>query len=295
VEINGTLIDDTFAEAFRMRYVRLVVTAEDDHWLRAAIGEFAGYASSVIACDAEIGLERFVTDQSTPDGRPGAKVLAFGFSTEALAGSIPNRTGQCLMTCPTTAVWDAQPEAEEWIPLGKHIRFFGDGFQKCKRIGTRRLWRIPVMDGEFVVDEKLGVAKGIGGGNFIVQGVDVRTSLAAARRAIEAIAPLPGVMAPFPSGAVRSGSKVGSVYKKLPASTNDAYCPTLRGRVDSKLHPGANCAYEIVLDGVDEPSIAQAMAAGIRAAVGEGIVAITAGNYGGKLGKFHFRLHEILA
>jgi formylmethanofuran--tetrahydromethanopterin N-formyltransferase len=253
-----------------------------------------GYAASVIGCDAEAGVERWLGSDEPPDGRPGAAVLLFGFSTENLAKAVPNRIGQCVLTCATTAVFNGVPDAEERIPLGKHLRFFGDGFQKSKLIAGHRYWRVPVMDGEFVVEEYLGVAKGIGGGNIILQAVDAATGLAAARRAVEAVAAVPGVITPFPGGVVRSGSKVGSRYKKLRASTNDAYCPTLRGRTESQLHPEANCAYEIVIDGADEPSIAAAMAAAIRAAAGPGVLQIGAGNYGGKLGKFHFHLRQVL-
>lgn len=294
MKIGETTIEDTFAEAFGMRYVRLVVTAADDYWLDAAVREFTGFSSSVIACDAETGVERHLAPEETPDGRPGAAMLAFGFSVEALTKAIPNRAGQCIMTCPTTALYDGLPEGDKRIPLGRHIRFFGDGYQKSKKFSAQRYWRVPVMDGEFLVADTMGSSKGIGGGNIILQAENAAAGLAAARRAAEAVAELPGVITPFPGGVVRSGSKVGSVYKKLPASTADAYCPTLRGRVDSKLADGVNCTYEIVIDGVDEPSVAGAMAAAIRAASGVGTIAITAGNYGGNLGKFHFHLHELL-
>jgi formylmethanofuran--tetrahydromethanopterin N-formyltransferase len=294
VEIGGTLIDDTFAEAFRMRYVRLLVTAHDEYWLDAAVREFTGYSSSIISCDSEIGLERSIPPAETPDGRLGAALLVFGFSPEALAAVVPNRTGQCLMTCPTTAVFDGLLTGEKRIGLGKTIRYFGDGFQKSKLIGGRRFWRIPVMDGEFVVESMVHVEKGVGGGNIIIQGTTQALALEAARRAIRTIAALPGVITPFPGGVARSGSKVGSQYKTLKASTAEAFCPTLRGRVESKLADGANAAYEIVIDGIDEASVARAMADGIRAAAGSGIVAITAGNYGGKLGKFHFHLRELI-
>ncbi len=295
MQLGQTLIDDTFAEAFRLRYVRLLVTAHDAHWLDAGLRAFTGYASSIIACDAEAGVEQYLAPEVTPDGRPGASLLVFGFSADGLAKSVANRTGQCLMTCATSAVYNGLPEADEWIPLGKHIRFFGDGFQKSKLLDGRRYWRVPVMDGEFLVEEKLGVAKGIGGGNFIIQAATLPSALAAARRAIEAIEPLTNVITPFPGGVARSGSKVGSRYKKLPASTADAFCPTLRGRVESRLHPSTNYALEIVLDGADEQSISAAMSAGIHAAAAPDVVAITAGNYGGKLGKFHFHLRELLS
>ncbi|HEV7224165.1 MAG TPA: formylmethanofuran--tetrahydromethanopterin N-formyltransferase, partial [Pirellulales bacterium] len=276
-------------------YVRLVVTAHDEHWLDAAAREFTGYASSVIACDAEAGIERALGVEETPDGRPGLAFLVFGFSTDALMKAVPNRVGQCLMTCPTTAVFDGLAEGEERIALGKQIRFFGDGFQKSKLLDGRRYWRVPVMDGEFLVQESVGVGKGVAGGNLIMQSATLDAGLSAARRAVEAIQPLAGVITPFPGGIARSGSKVGSRYKKLPASTADAYCPTLRGRVATQLCPAANYALEVVVDGVDEAAVGGAMAAALRAAAGPGVVAIGAGNYGGKLGKFHFRLHELLS
>ncbi|MBX3432356.1 MAG: formylmethanofuran--tetrahydromethanopterin N-formyltransferase [Pirellulales bacterium] len=295
MHLGPTLVVDTFAEAFRMRFARLVVTAADSDWLDVALRAFCGYGCSVIGCDAEVGIERLLAPAETPDGRPGAAVLAFGFSTEGLAKAVPNRAGQCLMTCPTTAAYNGLADAEEQVPLGNRLRFFGDGFQKSKVVGDRRFWRIPVMDGEFLVEESVGVAKGIAGGNLIVQGTTSATALAAARRGVEAIAAMPGVIAPFPGGVVRSGSKVGSRYTGLVASTNESFCPALRGRVVSELVADAAAAYEIVINGVDEPAVAAAMRAAIKAAAGEGVPAVSAGNYGGKLGKFHFRLREVLA
>lgn len=294
MRIGDTLIDDTFAEAFGMKYTRLTITAHDAHWLDAGVREFTGYGSSVIACDAETGLDCLLSPEETPDGRVGASLLIFGFSSGALGKAISNRTGQCIMTCPSTAAFNGLTNANDFIPLGKLLRFFGDGFQKSKKIGMRRYWRIPVMDGEFLVEDKVGVAKGVAGGNIILQATDLSRGLAAARRGAEAVAQVDGAIAPFPGGVARSGSKVGSRYKALRASTADAFCPTLRGRVESKLHPDANCAYEIVIDGVDEATVGSAMGRAIRAAAGDGIVAIGAGNYGGKLGKFHFHLRELL-
>jgi formylmethanofuran--tetrahydromethanopterin N-formyltransferase len=272
----------------------MIVTAHDEHWLGAALAEATGYSSSVIACDVEAGVEARLTPDETPDGRPGAAVMMFGFTPEGLAKAAPGRVGQCVMTCPTTAVFDGLSAGEARIALGKHIRYFGDGFQKSKQIAGRRYWRVPVMDGEFTIVDRLFVDKGVGGGNFILQAEEQATALDAARRAVDAIAAVPGVITPFPGGVARSGSKVGSRYKGLKASTSDPYCPTLRGRVESRLHPAANYAYEVVIDGAGEAEVAAAMVAGIRAAAGPGIVQIGAGNYGGKLGKFHFKLHELL-
>jgi formylmethanofuran--tetrahydromethanopterin N-formyltransferase len=294
VLIGNTQISDTFAEAFRLRFTRIVVTAHDEHWLDAAVRAACGYGTSVIGCDAEIGVERPLSAGETPDGRVGAALLAFGFAADALGKAVANRTAQCLLTCPTVSVFDGLPTAEERGPLGRHIRFFGDGFEKSKVVDGRRFWRVPVMDGEFLVEESIGIEKGVGGGNFILQGTNLDETLAAARRAVAAIAALPGVITPFPGGVVRSGSKVGSRYEGLRASTNDAFCPGLAGRVATELVPGAACGLEIVIDGIDEATVAAAMAAGIRAAAAPGIVGISAGNYGGKLGKFHFHLHQVL-
>ena len=295
MHIGTTLVVDTFAEAFRLRFARLVVTAHDAHWLEAAIRAACGYGTSVIGCDAEVGVERRIAAEDTPDGRPGATLMLFAFSTEALATAVANRTSQCLLTCPTVAVYDGLPSASERVALGAHVRFFGDGREKTKVIDGRRYWRIPVMDGEFLVEDSAGVAKGIGGGNFIVQGRSLEAALAAARRAVAAIEPLPGTITPFPGGVVRSGSKVGSIYQALRASTNEAFCPSLVGREATSLHPDAVACLEIVIDGSTEEAVAAAMAAGLRAASGNDVPAISAGNYGGALGKFHFHLHQVLA
>ena len=281
LKIGTTVIEDTFAEAFSMRYAALIVTAHDDHWLQVALSESTGYGCSVIGCDLEIAVDRYLDTSETPDGRVGARLLAFGFSGDAISQALVQRTGQCLMTCPTTAVFDGLPDAEKRVPLGKQLRYFGDGYQKSKLVAGRRYWRVPVMDGEFLVEDRIGVAKGVAGGNLIIQAMELEAVLASARRAVAAIHSCEHVIMPFPGGVARSGSKVGSRYKALKASTSDAYCPTLRGRVESRLQEGVNHALEIVIDGADEASVGRAMAAGLHAAVDESILAISAGNYGG--------------
>lgn len=293
--LGSTFIDDTFAEAFRMKYTRVIVTAHDPHWVTAAAQAATGYGSSIIACDAEAGSERTLTAAESPDGRPGAALLFFGFSTENLAKAVLTRVGQCIMTCPTTAVYDGLPDSAERIPLGQSLRYFGDGFQKSKVLGGTRYWRVPVMDGEFFCVESVGVEKGIGGGNLILQADRLESVLSAVRRAVAAVAELPGMITPFPGGAARSGSKVGSRYKALRASTAESFCPTLRGRVISRLHSAANHACEIVFDGESESAVAHGMRTAMRAAASDDLLAISAGNYGGQLGKFHFRLREIMS
>jgi formylmethanofuran--tetrahydromethanopterin N-formyltransferase len=293
---NGVAIDDTFAEAFGMRATRILITALNLKWAYHAARAVTGYATSVIGCGCEAGIERELPAQETPDGRPGLSVLLFAVSGKELAKQVERRVGQCVLTAPTSAVFaglDGEP-----VNLGRNLRYFGDGFQMSKVIGGRRYWRIPVMDGEFLCEETTGMIKAVGGGNFLVLARGQSEALAACEAAIDAMSKLPGVVMPFPGGIVRSGSKVGSKYKALAASTNAAFCPTLRGAVKSELPAAAGAVLEIVIDGLTEADVRGAMRAGIDAACGVGaaggILRISAGNYGGKLGQFHFRLHEIM-
>lgn len=294
--INDVPIEDTFAEAFPMTAARLIVTAETAAWAATAGQVTTGYASSVIGCDAEAGIERTLAAEETPDGRPGVSLLLFAFSRDALQKATINRVGQCVLTCPTTACYNGLPVlAEKAIRVGGNIRFFGDTFQISKKLEGRRFWRLPCMDGEFVCEDLFGTARGVAGGNFLIVGASQPEALTAAEAGVAAIRRVPGVILPFPGGVVRSGSKVGSRYKKLKASTSDAYCPTLRGLVDSALPEGAGAVYEIVIDGVDLAAVEEATRVGIRAACRPGVLRITAGNYGGKLGPHHLHLHRLLA
>jgi formylmethanofuran--tetrahydromethanopterin N-formyltransferase len=293
--IDNVPIEDTFAEAFPMTAARLLVTAETPAWALTAGRTATGYAASVIGCDAEAGVECVLPPEETPDGRPGVSLLLFAFSRDALQKAVVNRVGQCVLTCPTTACYNGLPVVKERaIRVGGNLRFFGDGWQFSKKLEDRRYWRMPTMDGEFVCEDFFGTVKGVAGGNFLILGASQAAALEAAEAAIAAIGRGRGVILPFPGGVVRSGSKVGSRYKKLRASTNDAYCPTLRGVVQSALPEGANAVYEIVIDGVDLPSVEEATRLGVRAACRPGVLGITAGNYGGKLGPFHLHLHKLL-
>ena len=291
------LIDDTFAEAFPMKATRLLITAHNLTWARHAAVAVTGFATSVIACGCEAGIERELFADETPDGRPGLAVLLFAMSGKELAKQVERRVGQCVLTCPTTAVFAGLHEGEP-IALGKNLRFFGDGWQQSKVIGGVRYWRVPVMDGEFVAQETTPVVKGVGGGNLLFLARDTDAALAAAEAAVTAMRRLPDVILPFPGGVVRSGSKVGSRYPALMASTNDAFCPTLRGLAKrSELDERIGCVMEIVIDGLSEAAVAAAMRVGIEAGVAlgtaGGLLRISAGNYGGKLGPFHFHLHHL--
>jgi formylmethanofuran--tetrahydromethanopterin N-formyltransferase len=296
---NGVLIDDSFAEAFPMKATRLVITAHNLTWARHAAVSATGFATSVIACGCEAGIERELGPDETPDGRPGVSVLIFSMSGKELAKQVERRVGQCVLTCPTTAVFAGIAEGEA-IPLGKNLRFFGDGWQISKVINGVRYWRVPVMDGEFVAQETTAVVKCVGGGNLLLMCRDTDAALAVAEAAVAAMQALPNVIMPFPGGVVRSGSKVGSKYATLSASTNDAFCPSLLGlAARSEITPQTRCVMEIVIDGLTEADVGAAMRAGMHAGIAlgaaGGLLRISAGNYGGKLGPFHFHLRKLLA
>lgn len=292
--VNSVEIEDTFAEAFAMTAARVVVTADTPGWARTAAQAATGYAASVIGCDAEAGIERELPPDETPDGRPGVALLFFGFSRDALQKAVVNRVAQCVLTCATTACFNGLAgDAGRSIKVGGQLRYFGDGWQISKLLDGKRYWRIPTMDGEFLCEETFGTVKGVGGGNFLILGLTKAAALAAAEAAVEAVRTVPGVILPFPGGIVRSGSKVGSKYKALKASTNDAYCPTLRGSVTSALPDGVNAVYELVFDGLDLAAVETATRVGVEAACRPGVVRITAGNYGGKLGPHHIHLHKV--
>jgi formylmethanofuran--tetrahydromethanopterin N-formyltransferase len=297
MQLGGVEIIDTFAEAFPIKATRLIITADQLRWATTAATVMCGNATSVIACDVEASIEQVVAPDESPDGRPGVSVLVFGFKTEALAKALQARVGQCVLTCPTTACYNGIRDCpkEKQIRIGGGIRYFGDGFQVAKKFEDRRFWRIPTMDGEFVCEDYFGTVTGVAGGNLLICGTNSSAALVAAEAAVAAIGRGADVALPFPGGIVRSGSKVGSRYPALKASTNDAYCPSLRGLTKTELPPNCHAVYEIVIDGLSFEAVQSAMKRGLHAAADSpDILRIAAGNYGGKLGKHHFYLRELL-
>ncbi len=293
MQVNSVEIEDSFAEAFDMWGSRLIITAFNERWAITAAQVVTGFATSIIGCGCEAGIGGLLSCDQTPDGRPGVLVLFFTMSKKDMAKHLLLRLGQCVMTSPTSACYN-DLHAEVNVKVGGKLRYFGDGFQISKLVGERRLWRIPVMDGEFVIEESFGVKKAVGGGNFIILADSQPNALAAAEEAVEAIRVVPDVILPFPGGIVRSGSKIGSIYKGQRVSTNTAYCPTIRRQVNSALPAGVNSVMEIVIDGLDEGAVREATRVGIQAACRPGVLRIAAGNYGGELGQHHFHLHEIM-
>jgi len=295
---NGVVIDDTFAEAFGMRATAIIITAPSRQWALEAARSMTGFATSVIGCGCEAGIDLELSCDETPDGRPGVRVMVFAVSTDELQKQVLNRVGQCVLTSPGSACY-AGLEGTEPLKLGAAMRYFGDGWQVSKRIGGRHFWRLPVMDGEFVCEATTGLTKqAVGGGNLLLLAHGGAEALAVAEAAVEAMREVPGVIMPFPGGIVRSGSKIGSKYKGMVASTNDAYAPVLRAQVESALDPDINSVLEIVIDGETSDAVAAAMAAGLRAVVAlgpeRGARRVSAGNYGGKLGKFQYHLKDLL-
>ena len=294
---NGIAIDDTFAEAFGMSASGVVVTADSPKWARQAAITMSGFGTSVIGCGAECGIDHEVAPEATPDGRPGVRVLVFGFAPELVAEQLKNRVGQCVLTSPGSACFNGLDSARR-ISLSAGPRFFGDGWQTARKLGESRYWRVPVMDGEFVIEDKAGISTdAVGGGNILVIGRDRVGVLETCELAVAAIADVPNVITPFPGGIVRSGSKVGSKYG-APASTNDAFCPTLRGAVNSNLSADDKCVLEIVIDGLSAEAVGNAMRAGIKAVLDVGpqrnVTRMSAGNYGGNLGQHHYHLKDYL-
>jgi formylmethanofuran--tetrahydromethanopterin N-formyltransferase len=296
MHIQNTEIVDTFAEAFAMQAARVIITAQSLQWAMHAAQSMAGFATSIIGCKCEAGIEGELSPADTLDGRPGVSVLLFAMDAKGVGKRLVERVGQSVLTCPTTACFNGLESAEKTVVVGGQLRFFGDGYQISKLLDGRRFWRIPVMEGEFLVDERFGVQPAIGGGNILILGRDVPSTLRATEAAVTAMRTVPGVILPFPGGIVRSGSKTRSRYKGLFASTNDAYCPTLRAFApETQVPPEAGSVLEIVIDGLDLPAVEEATRRGIHAAAQTGdALQISAGNYGGTLGQYQIKLHDVL-
>lgn len=290
-------IEDTFAEAFPMIVGRILITAENEKWAHISANSATGFASSIIMSPAEAGIEGVsVPPNKTPDGRPGVNIQIWHRTGHEFKSQMLSRIGQCILTCPTTAAFDSIYGAKKRLKIGRAIRLFGDGYQKKDTLGDKIIWRIPVMEGEFIIEDRFGVRRGVAGGNFLIMADTLKHCLSAAENAVAAIRSVEGVVVPFPGGICRSGSKVGSNKYKLPASTNHPFCPTLRGIVaDSKVPEGVNSIYEVILNGIDLASVRRGMAEGVKAAsTAEGVVKITAVNFGGKLGPYKISLREVL-
>ncbi|MCD4821001.1 MAG: formylmethanofuran--tetrahydromethanopterin N-formyltransferase [Methanococcoides sp.] len=296
MELNGVEIEDTFAEAFPIKISRILITAATKRWATVAAQEATGFGTSVIGCPAEAGIEKYADASETPDGRPGVYIQLCTFGFKSLEGQLLERVGQCILTAPTTAVFNGLPDAEKQFDTGRKLKYFADGTESETEVGGRKMHVIPMMEGDFLVEDTIGAVTAIAGGNFFIFGDTQMTTLTAAENAVDAIGAVDGTITPFPGGIVASGSKAGAnKYKFLKATANEKFCPSIKDKVEgSEIPADVNCVYEIVINGLDFESIAKATEMGIRAAVAvPGIKKITAGNYGGSLGPHKFNLHDL--
>lgn len=296
MDVNNVPIDDTFAEAFPIKIARVLITGATGHWARVIATEATGFGTSVIMCPAEAGIEKMVSASETPDGRPGAYIQICNFSYEDLEHQLLKRLGQCVLTAPTAAAFNGLSDAEKQFNVGFKLKFFADGYDTEDNIGGRKAYRIPMMQGEFVIEENFGAVDGVAGGNFFIMGDSQMSALVAADAAVEAVSRVEGAITPFPGGIVASGSKVGShKFDFMKATTNEKYCPTLRDQVEDTMVPeGVKGIYELVINGLDLERVKEATKIGIEAATRvPGVMKITAGNYGGNLGPYKINLHEL--
>jgi len=296
VKVNGVEIEDTFAEAFPIKVGRFLITGATRRWAEIAALEATGFGTSVIMCPAEAGIEKRVRASESPDGRPGVYVQICTFSYKSLEDQILRRIGQCVLTAPTTAVFNGLPDVDKQLNVGFKLKFFADGYEKEVEISGRKCYAIPMMEGEFITEENVGAIDGVAGGNFFIFGESQMASLTAAENAVDAIMELEGSITPFPGGIVASGSKPGSKkYSFMKATTNEKFCPTLRDSVeDTKIPEGCKAVYEIVINGLNVEAVSEAMRVGIEAATKvPGVMGISAGNYGGDLGPYKINLHDL--
>lgn len=297
MKIDGVEIEDTFAEGFDIYVSKFLITAATKKFAKIAADETVGFGSSVIMCPAEAGIDRYVPPSETPDGRPGYVVMICHPKKDELEHQLLERIGQCVLTAATTSVFDDMgADADEKLKVGFKLKFFGDGYEKEGTIAGRKVYMIPIMSGEFVIEGELGIKKGVAGGNFFVMAENQTAALVGAEVAVDAIGNVEGTITPFPGGIVASGSKVGSnKYKFMSATTNEKFCPSLCEEVESDIPADVKGIYEIVIDGVGEDAIKKAMKVGIAAAVKvPGVKRIYAGNYGGTLGAYQIWLKDMI-
>ena len=296
MEINGVEIEDTYAEAFGIKVSRLLVTAATKKLARVAATEATGYATSVIGCPAEAGIDCYVPPTETPDGRPGYAIMICNTGKKKLDHELLERIGMGLLTAATTAVFNVLDDEDEKLKIGFKLKFFGDGYEKELDIDGRKIHSIPIMSGDFLVESEFGIKDGVAGGNFFVLADSQMEALVAAEAAVDAIYEVPGTITPFPGGIVSSGSKVGcNSYDFLNASTNEKMCVTLKEEViETDIREDVGGIYEIVIDGVNEEQVKKAMIEGIKAACTiKGVKQISAGNFGGNLGAYKINLRDL--
>ncbi len=296
MKVNGVEVEETFAEAFGIKVARVLITGYDYYWAWVAANEATGFGTSVIMCPAEAGIEKKAKPSETPDGRAGYYIQICHMSKKGLEEQLLARLGQCVLTAPTAAAFNGLPDVEDRFDTGFKLKFFADGYEKEVEVGGRKCWAVPMMEGDFIIENDVSYVDGVAGGNFFIFAETQPSGLAAAKAAVDAIMDLEGSITPFPGGIVASGSKVGAnKYKFLKATTNEKFAPSIRDQVENTEIPeNVKAVYELVINGINEDAVKEATKVGILAATKiPGVVKITAGNYGGKLGKYIINLNEL--
>jgi len=295
-------IEDTYAEAFDGLYCRVMVTADDEEVLKRA-AEDATATPSIVIGRIEGGIERWLGEKETPDGRKGAILQFWGGieegkplnkSIKKLEVELSYRIRQDILVKPFTAIFDALPKPTGKIDMMERVGHCGDGFEWKEKLYGRNMIVVPIMVSDFLIERRLGYAKGVMGANFWYMCKTKRAVMEAGRKALEAIGKVEGVVTPF--DICSAGSKPETKFPWIGPTTNHSYCPTLRERLgkESKVPEGVNYIPEIVINGVSIEAVKEAMKVGIQSAGNvNGVVKISAGNYGGKLGRHKIYLREL--
>jgi len=295
-------IEDTYAEAFDGLYFRILVTADDEETLRRA-AEDATATPSIVIGRIEGGIERYVDESETPDGRLGA-ILQFWAAldknkplnevVDKLYREFSYRIRQDILVKPFTAVFDLCTDPIGKIDAMERIGHCGDGYEWTERLYGREMIIIPIMVPDFKIERYLGYGRGVTGGNFWYMCETKKAVLEAGREALKAIGKIEGVITPF--DICSAGSKAETKFPHIGPTTNHPYCPSLKDRLgeESKVPEGVNYIPEIVINGVTLKAVKEAMKAGIEAVSKvDGVVKVSAGNYGGKLGDYKIFLREL--
>ena len=299
-----TEIEDTYAEAFEGLYSRAIVTADDEEVLRRAAMDATATPSIVIG-RVEGGVEKWLSEEETPDQRRGAilqfwggidKRKPFNDAIKKFEVELSYRIRQDILVKPFTALFDTHPKPEGKIDTMERIGHCGDGYEWMERRYGREIIVVPLMASDFRIERYLGYGRGVMGGNFWYMCKTKEAVMEAGRKALDAIGQVEGTITPF--DICSAGSKPETKFPWIGPTTNHPYCPSLKKQLakESKVPEGVNYIPEIVINGASIDAVKEAIKAGINTAREvDGVLRISAGNYGGKLGKYKIYLKELFS
>lgn len=295
-------IEDTYAEAFEGIFSRVIVTADDQKTLQKA-AEDATATPSIVIGRVEGGIERWLSEEETPDKRKGAILQFWGGinpkkplsdSVQKFETELSYRIRQDILVKPFTAIFDALPKFEEKLDMMERVGHCGDGFEWVEKRYEREMIVVPIMVPDFLIERYIGYALGVMGANFWIMCKTKETVKKSGEKALEAISKVEEVIAPFE--VCSAGSKPETNFPWIGPTTNHPYCPSLKKRLgkESRVPESVNYIPEIVINGISMEAVKKAMKAGIEAVLNvDGVVKVSAGNYGGKLGRYKVYLREL--